>query len=304
MTALGPDAPVWKLIPCVDEVIIDRKLYRFRIQVTARGNPRTVVIPLMEYHIKACPRDQAMLIPDPETVDLLSNKGAFAAHMARGPNANLAPATFTTASDTCFPCVVKRLDQNGGHGVSVARDARQLETLLGQPPWRGHGVILQELVRGDTELVTHCVCENGRILWHTTFAFEMNDAEAIRTPDNFVAIRSVPTCATALAGFDAILRPLRYSGPCNIDYKLLSPDHVRVLEINPRLGGSLMRPDKVAYLAEMLTCIIHHAKPGGPPPWRPSTMDWLRAVLNQRSGFTSRMVWRFLRLIGATRAFT
>jgi carbamoylphosphate synthase large subunit len=50
----------------------------------------------------------------------------------------------------------------------------------------------------------------------------------------------------------------KYSGPCNIDYSYQSSD-LKIFEINPRLGGSLMKTENVKLLAQALTAIIKAA---------------------------------------------
>jgi carbamoylphosphate synthase large subunit len=60
------------------------------------------------------------------------------------------------------------------------------------------------------------------------------------------------------AVFKDIIKHLHYSGPCNIDFKLIN-GHPRIFEINPRLGGSLMVSDNVQTLTKVLNIIIRNA---------------------------------------------
>lgn len=68
-----------------------------------------------------------------------------------------------------------------------------------------------------------------------------------------------------LALFERFLRPIRYDGPANIDTRRGADGTVWVLEINPRLGGSLMRPEKVEDLAALAALVANAA-----PMWRGS----------------------------------
>jgi carbamoylphosphate synthase large subunit len=52
---------------------------------------------------------------------------------------------------------------------------------------------------------------------------------------------------------------LEFSGPCNIDYKTDDEGNIIVFEVNPRMGGSIMRPEKIADLCETLSTIIDAA---------------------------------------------
>ena len=290
MAALAPDAPVWTGLPDVKEVSVVPDAPDARIPPPGDGSLRTVIIPLMEPHIRRCPRDHASLIADTATVDILACKAAFADHMQASHILHLCPTTFRTASDIRFPCVLKRRNLNAGSGVAVISDQTQLDMFLQQAPWRGHEVTLQELVPGDTERVTHCVCKNGHILWHASFAYEMGSPSMIRGPGNVRSVRPVPTSAAALSAFEKILRPLAYSGPCNIDYKVVDHDRIVVFEVNPRLGGSMMLPANLGYLTEMLACILRNAVPGDAGASRRHAVDWLRDRVRRAAMWLSR-VW-------------
>jgi carbamoylphosphate synthase large subunit len=57
----------------------------------------------------------------------------------------------------------------------------------------------------------------------------------------------------------ASIEPLDFNGPCNINYKIGADGNIRILEINPRLGGTLMAGSKREHLAGLLRCIIDNA---------------------------------------------
>src|SRR5436853_6559043 len=73
MTALAPDAPVWRRMAGVQEVlsIPDTSV---RIPEPSHGGIRTVVIPLMENHTRRYRRKYPSLIPDHRSLDVLGNK--------------------------------------------------------------------------------------------------------------------------------------------------------------------------------------------------------------------------------------
>jgi carbamoylphosphate synthase large subunit len=100
--------------------------------------------------------------------------------------------------------------------------------------------------------------EEGRILWSRTFANDVAAPLTIRTEDNVLERRLVATPESTLKQIEAVLGPIAYSGPCNIDYKLQG-DRMRIFEINPRLGGTLMHDDFRTELKEALACIVERA---------------------------------------------
>ncbi len=135
-----------------------------------------------------------------------------------------------------------------------------MHELTQQEGWKGRAYTLQSLVDGSIEYVTHCVCKDGRILWTCSFVYEMAGAREIRRGmDNMKSMRRFSPPQKFLSDFQEILVPLKFSGPCNIDYKLSAAGDVCVLEINPRFGGSLFPPDVVVRLKGALTCIVDNA---------------------------------------------
>lgn len=61
--------------------------------------------------------------------------------------------------------------------------------------------------------------------------------------------------------FERFLAPLDYQGPANIDFRRRADGRLALLEINPRLGGSLMRPEFAADLDAALGIIVREAQP-------------------------------------------
>ena len=256
MRALGPGAAVWTEIPGVCDV---RHATDSRDEVFRQpSRHRTVVLPLMENHIASCPAGFPALKPDETALHTLQNKGAFAAYaQARGLAASC-PQTYATPGAAVFPCVLKRLDLNNCDGIRIVESETDYRACIAQEPWRGHAHLLQEYVADAEDRCTHCVCVDGRILWHCTYLYT--------APPNGIqrryglTLERVPVTAARLAEFEAFLAPLRFSGPCNVDYVVRANGRTAILEINPRLGGSLMRPANRTDLLAALTVILQHAR--------------------------------------------
>lgn len=265
MQALEPGAAVWQLLENVAAVV-----------TVPAGAPlppphadmRTVILPLMEPHIIACPRDtHDGLIPSPEAVRILGDKAAFAAYVRDHRLEALCPPVFATPAKATFPCVIKRCDLNGAEGVAIAETAADLEALRTAAPWQGHPVVLQSFQPAPFQYVTHAVCQSGRIVAGHSFRQTLPAGERLRGwATQVVCAPFTPTWRQRRA-LERFLKPLAYSGPCNFDYVLKPDGRVCLFEINPRLGGSLMMPDNVHALAGMLRAVLHHAAPlrNGPP---------------------------------------
>ena len=61
-----------------------------------------------------------------------------------------------------------------------------------------------------------------------------------------------------VSAVEALLRPLDYDGPVNVDFKRRADGRICILEVNPRLGGSLMRPENARDLRAALREIVSH----------------------------------------------
>jgi len=69
-------------------------------------------------------------------------------------------------------------------------------------------------------------------------------------------MRRVTLDQNHLRQFVHCLKPLKYSGPCNIDFKINPEGSLKILEINPRLGGSLMQKENRDLLKEAIDQIL------------------------------------------------
>eukprot|EP01036_Dinobryon_divergens_P038128 gene38128-49994_t len=124
---------------------------------------------------------------------------------------------------------------------------------------RDHEVLLQEFIDDDTDYVTHLVAVDGGIVWHVTYAFGLADGRTMRGPQNHGSVAASEISAAELELFEQFLRPLAFSGPANIDFRRRPDGSIAILEINPRFGLSLLRPEHVADLRAAVCTILAHA---------------------------------------------
>lgn len=259
MNALSPGAPVWSKMPGIGEVLL-RDGGRNCPPRFPFVDRRTVVLPLLEHHIVGCPRNYLSLIPDRDALRYFSDKANFAAYAERHGLAAHCPANYRRVKDAVFPCVIKRAELNGGIGVALVKSYDELQGLFGEEMWNGKKFVLQAFVPGAREYVTHCVCKDGKILWHWSMEYELPSAETMKGAGKQKSTRPHSISARNLAVIEKFLTPIAYSGPCNVDYKLTEEGDILVMEINPRLGGSLMFPPHVDALKDALTCIVENAR--------------------------------------------
>ena len=218
-----------------------------------------VVIPMKEAHAAEVPAGARCLAPRPEAAHAFADKQRFADYVTANRLGDLTPRTYSGWMEAKFPCVLKRTDFAAGHGIAVISSASEGEALLKSPLYANEPYVLQEAISGTTDYCTFCVLKNGRLLWSRTFVNEIATPLTIRGEGNVLRRISVETPDSTARQIETVLAPVSYSGPCNIDYKL-DGDRLRIFEINPRLGGSLLQPPFREHLQAALACIVAHCE--------------------------------------------
>ena len=258
MKALSASSPVWLSMPEVSEVWNVEALDALLPDTEILGQP-TVVIPLMENHIAFRPLAYSSFAPNLVALATLANKATFATYAEVQGLLKYCPKHFNSFEEASFPCVIKRTNLNASYGIEVVTCFEHSKVLLKHELFIGQPYIIQSQVVYDEEYVAHCVCKEGIILWHCVYATK-NDGNYKITPA-LMRETSPPLKSHALliSVLELFLKPLSFSGPCNMDFTIDRAGNMIVFEINPRLGGSLMRPENVNDLRSSLSCIIQNA---------------------------------------------
>ncbi len=257
MTALAPLAPLWSGVAGVREVLhVDKN---GSVPPAKSRWQKTVVIPLMENHIERRPMDWPSLAPNDLALRTLRDKSAFAHYAEQQHLTRHCPTNFDSLDTAQFPCVIKRTDLNAGRGVEFVSSAAHARECLARSLFAGKPHILQKLVEHEGEYVAHCVCKNGCVLWHCVYFFARRKDAIIRGPVVDGTFRRARAPVALIEIVEAFLKPLAFSGPCNVDYTFGPDGKIIIFEINPRLGGSLISEENISDLRAALSCIIRHA---------------------------------------------
>jgi len=259
MSALHPRALVWKQIPEVKSV----KLITSTNEIPKTSNRRalsTVIIPLMETHLYEMPTNFASLTSTPELVKLMADKLLLTKDLASSNFDQFVPKTWTNPADSTFPCILKRRDLNGGQGIRILRSVLDLQEALTEFEFQGTQYFFQELVSADEEYVCHIVAMKGEILFSNYFEYGMPHPDVVRRRGGQTTFTNFGSNLDYRVSnvFENIIKHLNYSGPCNIDFKLIN-GLPKIFEINPRLGGSLMIAENLPTLTQILKIIIQRA---------------------------------------------
>jgi hypothetical protein len=221
-----------------------------------RGQPK---------HIRA----HAVPMPDEACTTLCHDKPRLnATLMAAGFGAHVPPM----GADLAPPFVCKPVHgENSDHILMVPDYAAilRLGSVLDQP-----GLFRQAAVRGDIEYATHFVIKDGRLERELTVAYHHDEPLYIKdTASPASSVRVVGRCPDAQT-LTAMLRAIDYNGMGCANFKM-AQGRLQLLEINPRIGGSLME-----YFATFLRSL-----PQAQPTRRvsPSRWSWLDSVIDPPS---------------------
>jgi len=254
--ALLPDAPVWRRFPGLEV-----RYARTRLELLAEswGRP-SYVVPLWPGESRRCPPWWWMLRPNRRAIAALNSKLEFARYTRSVGLTELVPRVFLGGEPPVFPLVVKPSDSTDGRDVHFVDGPEALGRELAEPRWRGVSPVVQERIAGDVDHVTHVVCRAGRILGHLTYRHHLAES-GIQTAKSIVRSEPGEAQAADLEAFERLLGPLGYDGPATIDWRRRPDGRPVIFEINPRIGGSLIRPEREADLAMMLRLVLQHARP-------------------------------------------
>lgn len=257
MAALDPQAPVWKKVS-QDISVFHARDDEMAVDLLAELPANTCVIPLMEVHALTVPPASRSLTANASVIELLSDKAQFVQWMKRCGKGKLIPNTAFGKPLRKFPQLLKKTRLNGGRGQVIVSSKAEMRTLLNRPKWHSGDWIAQEAIHGIKEYVWHVICKDGEVLWSLLLGYVLPREFSIR-PDGRSSPKIAALPESALKPLVTLLKKLNYTGPANIDFKIVGRKPI-IFEINPRFGGSLMLPKFVDYLAEALQVIVTEAE--------------------------------------------
>jgi biotin carboxylase len=247
---------VWRRFPGLEVRFARTRLELLRESL---GRP-SFVLPLWAAESLRCPPWWWMLRPNRRAIAALDGKLDFARYVRSIGLADLLPRAFLPGEAPSFPLVLKPSHGTNGRDVRFIDGPDALAQALADPRWRRWQPVLQERIAGETDCVTHAVCVGGHIIGHLSYRHHLGPSE-VQSLETIVHSEPWTAGATELDAFAQLLGPLGYDGPASIDWRRRPDGRLVVFEINTRLGGSLMRPDREADLAGMLRLILQHARP-------------------------------------------
>ena len=184
------------------------------------------------------------VLPSPELVELCDDKLLFNRRLVEIGFGDAIPALLPDDTDV-YPFVRKARRGDFGAGITVVRGPGE----DGPTP----DSFAQVAVAGADEYVLHLLRVDGAVRYSLCYRYDMGEPLAVRGQAG--AARGIhpadpgPAWNTCLSVLDA----LGFEGTCCFNYKL-EADRPKILELNPRFGGSLVG-DVTGYIAAHLAAI-------------------------------------------------
>lgn len=194
-----------------------------------------LVVPLRVEQIAAARPAAAIgraVLPAPELVALCDDKLALNQWLIARGFGDTVPGLLGPQPDV-FPYI--RKTRRGDYGLGCRMIRAPGEDDAGDDP----ALFRQRAVPGAQEYVLHLLRVGGRIRFHIAYRYDMGQPLGVRgavdRPESIVPVDPGPVLDRCAAILDA----MGYEGTCCFNYKL-EGDALRILEVNPRFGGSLV----------------------------------------------------------------
>lgn len=187
----------------------------------------TLQLDAMREHLGANP----IPIPSATAVEICNNKEHFYQALAAKGFGELLPGPRHAGS---YPYVLKKKVDAWGKYCLVIRDAHDEAEQghhLADPDY-----LTQRFISGNEEFATHVLIRDGRMLASLNIRYRFAETTPIKGKSRAVTIHPCSFPYERL--FGEILRAIGFEGLCCFNYKVVGGGP-RILEINPRFGGSL-----------------------------------------------------------------
>jgi hypothetical protein len=174
--------------------------------------------------------ERRAVVPTAELVELIDDKLAFNHWLIEHGFGAHVPELFKGPG--AYPAIRKMRHGDWGMGITLLREAGDED---GPDP---EGSFRQRAITGEHEDVLHLLRVDGRIRFSLCYRYAMGKSLSVRGQQDAAQSMAPADPAPAWDLCIAILDALGFEGTCCFNYKL-EGNHVWLLELNPRFGGSL-----------------------------------------------------------------
>lgn len=197
-----------------------------------------------KYDIVVTPYDIENIVPNAlilkNNLQPFANKHNFSRHMKQLGLQHFIPKDFVSIDTATFPCIIKKPDSLGGNGTYICYSRNDY---VADPSSQ-----IQEYIRHCNEYSAHGFLLKGQLKWVVYYKIQHDDVDYIQCGkmigyEKVMDINYKDVIEKIMCGFTGFM--------C-MDFKILSNGSLKIFEINPRLGGSLVCGNDFRHLLEFL----------------------------------------------------
>jgi len=209
------------------------------------------ILPLTEPHIYELHEAKIKAImTTPEVIHIFSNKKNFDKYVSENNLTKYVPKSYSCNDYSGQIVIVK--PPTGGSSIGM-----YLSNINKLPNEIFNTHLIQEYIKEETEFTGNLVVQDGRILFGFAYVRHYGNRYYIKNDSqDFTTQQIAPISQKYLDILELFLLPVKYTGVCNVDFKL-SRDTIIVFEINPRLGGSLFFSNHYDDLAKTIIILMN-----------------------------------------------
>ncbi len=222
---------------------------------TIQNDNNAIIIPLKFTQVKLITKSlnlnnySKVLCPkNYKTIKILNNKIKFYKFMVKNNFQNLIPITYKINNKLIqkisYPCIFKLAITYGAIGSIVCKNKHKLK----QCENTEYDYFIQELIIGTIERSAHLLIINGIIKWAVCYEIRNNKKNHIQV-GRMKKYKKIKNFDFDI--FKDIFVKLNYNGFACIDFKVIN-DNIKIFEINPRLGGTLVNDSDFSKLIKYI----------------------------------------------------
>lgn len=198
-------------------------------------NHQYKIIPLNEYQTWQLYNEKLKHVISPPILKILAfaNKNSFNEYVVKHNLVQFTPKVYSNVNE--IPkgtmCIIKPYLNSNGYNMRIT----DIVT-----PEDFEKTIIQEYIPKTKEYSSNIVVKNGKIILCFTYETAFESSTVIKSyPHNLGISAKVEIRREYLDIMEKFL--VEYTGVCNIDYTFDESKNIKIFEINPRLGGTLIR---------------------------------------------------------------
>ena len=195
------------------------------------------VMPLDETHMtELYNANIPAMMPRKDIIDTFSNKLLFAKYAQQQGLTNMIPTSYYAPQNSETLVVVK--PPCGGASCGV-----YFSPLKNVQPHIFHSAVVQQYIDTNMEFAGYFVAKNGKVLRPClAYVRVYPKVPYIKAHNDKTTQSRMMIDPVYIDAIDRFIKPTSYTGTFCVDFKLNKQGALIILEINPRLGGSLSYP--------------------------------------------------------------